>query len=390
MKFYCAHIGACFLLVFSAFLHAQDQKPLKKIYIYPGYHNKLFDENFDAFGMRKTFRKLGYEPYEVRSLANLDNPDLIICFDVPAQQITSLIRYPFNRLVLFIFEPPSVVKQNFEKQYHTLFNEVYTWNDDWVNNSTHFKFYQPAEIEPMIDDIVDFDQKKLCLLVTANKSSNYKDELYSGRLKAAAFFDKFHPDEFDFYGVSWGREGYRYKTFRGPIQEGQMYEDVFTQCTCPESMRTTVKRGKGELQDCINAGCTPKVEYMAVPTNIGSMTDYMKKYKFCICYENNKGLAGYITQRIFNCFKAGCVPVYWGASNIEKHIPKGCYILKTDFPTYEALYDFLKNMSKETYDTYISNIRAYLASDAIKAYSDESFDKVLEEMIKRHEARNSV
>jgi hypothetical protein len=396
MKLSIAHGCALMTLFFASFVFAMDaQKPLKKVYIYPGYHYKLFDETTDAYGMRAMFHKLGYEPYEARSLAHLDNPDLIICFDIPFEQLSSLIKYDFGRLILFIFEPPSVVKQNFETGYHTFFNEVYTWNDEWVkaksiNYTSYFKFYQPTNVKPMITDVIDFDAKKFCAIVMANKSSDHKLQLYSERLKVVEFFDRYHPDELDFYGVNWGNAGLKHRTFKGSISETPLYEDIFMQCVCPESLRTTVKRGNGELEDCIAAGCQPYGKKVLMSTFTGTKIDALKHYKFCFCYENTKNVPGYITEKILECMQAGCVPIYWGAPNIESHIPKGCYILKTDFPTYEALYDFLKNMSKETYQTYLENIRAYLASDAPKVYSEESFRTVIEEMIKRHELRNSL
>ena len=48
----------------------------------------------------------------------------------------------------------------------------------------------------------------------------------------------------------------------------------------------------------------------------------MQHYRFYICYENTEGVEDYITEKIFDCFAAGFVPIYWGASNIEKYIPK--------------------------------------------------------------------
>lgn len=389
MKFRMAYYCALIVLLVTSFVGAVDApESLKKVYIYPGYHYKLFDEQLDAYGMRATFRKHGYEPYEVRDLSNLDSPNLIVCFDVPIDQIMNLIKYDMNRLVLFIFEPPTVVKQNFEKQYHSLFSEVYTWNDAWVNNKTHFKFYQPSKVKPMINDVIDFDQKKLCAIVMAYKKSDHPLELYSERLRAVEFFDKHHPDEFDFYGVNWANEGFKHRTFRGSISETPLYEAIFTQCACPESLRNTVKRGKGELEDCIAAGCQPYGKQVLMSTVTGTKVDALKHYKFCICYENTKNVPGYVTEKILECMQAGCVPIYWGASNIEQYIPKGCYILKTDFPSYQALYDFLKQMTKETYQTYIDNMKAYLASDAINVYSDKAFCDVIEAMLKRHEARN--
>src|SRR4051794_23704286 len=45
----------------------------------------------------------------------------------------------------------------------------------------------------------------------------------------------------------------------------------------------------------------------------------LKKYRFCFCMENSVDLRGYVSEKIFACFAAGCVPIYWGAPNIEEY-----------------------------------------------------------------------
>ena len=40
---------------------------------------------------------------------------------------------------------------------------------------------------------------------------------------------------------------------------------------------------------------------------------------------------GYMTEKIWDSFKAKTVPVYWGASNIEEYVPKNCFIDYRDF-----------------------------------------------------------
>ena len=67
----------------------------------------------------------------------------------------------------------------------------------------------------------------------------------------------------------------------------------------------------------------------------------IKHYKFCICYENTQNIKGYITEKIFDCFAAGVVPIYWGASNIEAYIPKTCFIDQREFQEFEEVYQFI-------------------------------------------------
>ncbi|PKN03728.1 hypothetical protein CVU75_00840 [Candidatus Dependentiae bacterium HGW-Dependentiae-1] len=110
--------------------------------------------------------------------------------------------------------------------------------------------------------------------------------------------------------------------------------------------------------------------------------DCLKHYKFCFCYENQKNINGYITEKIFNCFQAGCVPIYWGAKNIEFFVPKNCFIAREDFLNQEQLYDFITKMNRQEYEEYLNNIRKYLECDCrAKLFSIDNFVKIVSDAI---------
>lgn len=68
-----------------------------------------------------------------------------------------------------------------------------------------------------------------------------------------------------------------------------------------------------------------------------SHINHLKKiseYRFCICFESTfhpYWSWDFITERIFNCFKAKTIPIYIGCYNICDHIPDPFYI---DFRSY--------------------------------------------------------
>ena len=61
------------------------------------------------------------------------------------------------------------------------------------------------------------------------------------------------------------------------------------------------------------------------------------KYKFVICFENSK-TNGYVTEKIFNAFLAGAVPIYDGAPNIDEYVLKNSYIPYNDDTLNKMLY----------------------------------------------------
>lgn len=114
------------------------------------------------------------------------------------------------------------------------------------------------------------------------------------------------------------------------------------------------------------------------PFNPEQKIEILKKYKFCFCFENTANAPGYISEKIFHALAAGCIPIYCGAPDIARYIPRNCYLLFTDFSSMEELYDFMKNMSEQTHTEYVEHARQWLESDASDIFSlDHFIDKMI-------------
>lgn len=92
--------------------------------------------------------------------------------------------------------------------------------------------------------------------------------------------------------------------------------------------------------------------------------EVIKDYRFSICYENARDIPGYTTEKLFDCFKAGVVPIYIGDAS---EVPKNCYIDKNDFKSYKELEEFLQNMTDKEYRKYLDAIEAYLPNTKYNA-----------------------
>ena len=57
--------------------------------------------------------------------------------------------------------------------------------------------------------------------------------------------------------------------------------------------------------------------------------EFLKDYKFCLCYENEQG-EGYVTEKILHAKAAGCIPIYWGSSDVVKDFDPRGFIHITD------------------------------------------------------------
>ena len=117
--------------------------------------------------------------------------------------------------------------------------------------------------------------------------------------------------------------------------------------------------------------------YSSFLGRVGSKREALEQYKFSICYENARDIPGYVTEKIFDCFLAGCIPIYWGANDIADFVPAECFIDKRKFETYQDLYVFLDTMSDEMYFEYVANIDNFLRSQQILQFSSQYFADVL-------------
>lgn len=223
-----------------------------------------------------------------------------------------------EKLVLFTWEPPTVQPEAHDPMIHAYFGKIFTWNDDLVDNKRYFKFFYPV-LKERIADIPSFHKKKLCTLIASCLGSKHPNELYSEREKVAQFFEN-KKGEFDLYGRGWKKKKF--------------------------------KNWKGEIPDKLSV---------------------LKNYRFSICYENMKEVKGYITEKIFDCFAAGVVPIYWGASNVTDYIPADCFIDRRHFKSNKELYTYIKRMNETEYNQYLKAAGHFLQSDKAKVFSQEHF-----------------
>lgn len=305
--------------------------------------NKIFDLTnnevnrddcmYFYFKLKQSFRLAGFE-LATQDINNINESDVVIYIDMPKILPN---KKSIEKSFLFIFESELIRPDNWVITKHDFFKMIFTWNDDYINNIKYFKM----NFTHKILDIVNLDIKeKLVTLIAGNKTSNHQKELYSERLKAIRWFEKFQYKDFDFFGMGWNKF-----FLKRPFIILNRYSNI---------TQIALKRFKTYKGIVISKKAT------------------LSKYKFAICYENARNIPGYITEKIFDCFFAGCVPIYLGAPNITEYIPKECFINKNDFTNYDDLYIFLKTMSDDKYNLYISAIKQYLSSKAI-----EKFDAVL-------------
>ena len=228
---------------------------------------------------------------------------------------------PKEKLVLFVWEPDIL-----SLDIYDAYSRVYTWDDELIDNVKFFRFNYPY-LMPYRNNVHSFQKRQLCTIVV-NKWTEQ-------RLEVVRFFEAHHPEGLTCYG------------------------------RCPPGLRN-VSMHKGHIPGQHSGD---------------QKISTLQKYRFCICFENTTGTFGYITEKIFSCFAAGCIPIYWGPNNIENYIPKSCFIDYRDFETNERLYQYIYTMSEETHKEYVVEIKKYLSSEQAQQFSPKFFDDLVYEAI---------
>jgi len=221
-----------------------------------------------------------------------------------------------GKKILICWEPRTVIPAQYTKKCRQEFDAIFTWNPQEVDNKKIFQIHYPVLV-PMKRAYKPFSQRRLLTQISANKHSPDAQELYSLRKSCIHYFDTHPEKDFSFYGRRWNPE--EHTTYGGEVQN--------------------------------------KIETL-------------EQFRFALCFENAHCFPGYITEKIFDCFAAGCVPIYYGAPDIDSYIPRNCYIPWKNFSSIQDLYTHLENISEEQYQKYIDNIRTFLTSKKATIFSN--------------------
>ena len=329
---------------------------MKKIGFYNYYdsynNNRMFDPNFLSdigndlsYPFKLLASELKNKGFEVSTIDTqpLDEYDAIFFLDFPTcknRYFQELVRKKTDNLFLFIFENELIRPDNWDRKNYHFFRKVFSWNDNFVDNEKVFKFFLPNRLLGRIS-IDPAKKTKWCCLIAGNKSSPHKKELYTERIKAIRWFESNAPGSFDLYGQGW--DIHPFSGVLRPLNRVRLMTRLFA----------------------------PR--FPSFKGSITSKHEVLEQYKFSICYENARDIPGYITEKIFDCFFAGCIPVYWGASNITQYIPENTFIDRRKFDSYKQLYDFMVKMDDLTYLDYVHNIETFVSGPEISPFSADNF-----------------
>jgi hypothetical protein len=212
----------------------------------------------------------------------------------------------------------------------------------------------PAAFEDVHEPIWKGSERKFLVMINTNRLPRIAfRELYSERLRAIEFFARY--GEIELYGNGWNRPPYRV----GKTWVPYTFRRIHSDCV---QMYWKFVRPNPEIE-------AARKVYRGSTSN---KANTLGQYTFCLCFENMI-LRGWITEKIFDCFYTGTVPIYWGAPDIEDYIPPACFIDMRQFADYNQLRSYLKSLTTKDIRAYKQNARDYLNSPVFQPFSKQTF-----------------
>lgn len=229
-----------------------------------------------------------------------------------------------EKIAVILYEPPVVEEFAFKESNHRAFSTIFTWSTDLLESGGKYKeIVFPERDAPDTRSSMAFEERKLLCNFSANKVSSHQYELYSARKTTIKFFEGACLDDFDHYGAGWSSD---YTSWRGKVDD--------------------------------------KLATMA-------------RYRFNLCYENASNMRGYLTEKIFDAFYAGCVPIYLGAPDIDELIPPSTFIDRRNFASDSDLLNFIRNMDEADWQDLIDAAWNFLRSEDYKRYTADGMFELL-------------
>jgi hypothetical protein len=245
-------------------------------------------------------------------------------------------------------EPP-VVAPALYKALPTItkyFNKVYLHNIngdgyqlDGVDTSKLRRLYWPIphkEVLPLYWG--NIERMKRIVVINGSHNPLSKDrELYSLRIKAMGELKKM--GVIDLYGMGWDKWWSR------------------------DALWLPYWKNRKAIMSIYKGKCVSKFEVL-------------KNYEFCLCFENME-MNGYITEKIFDCLYAGTVPLYIGAPDILKYIPKDVFVDCRNYSTWTDMWRAVASMSSDRLEKMREAGKDFLKSKMANRFYD-SLENIIE------------
>jgi hypothetical protein len=243
----------------------------------------------------------------------------------------------FPKKVLYQGEPPTNMPYAYShlSALSRIYTTIFLFRKPDVSFPNVKYLMWPRDFRDEFGTFFAIPKTKFLTLINSNSRPRgyFAHELFSERLRGIRYFSGC--SDFDLYGGRWDRRPYfpysHYAKYVTRVWRGQLLEDK-------------------------------------LPT--------LARYKFILAFEN-ASYPGLVTEKIFDAFLAGTVPVYLGAPDITEYVPADCFIDMRKFENYAKLESFLRDMASVDYEGYRERFRDFLMREKDRIFSKRKFAEAI-------------
>ena len=325
---------------------------MKRIFIdpfYPAYeNNKLFDASDTVLNrddslapyirLKKDFelKSLEVMTYDLAKNFSKDEikDDGYISFG-NLRDKEELKNSGLKLLAFYLMEPPLVttkfykelpyLSKNFEKIFiHNITGDCYSL--EGVDQTKLYPLYWGQPYGEVVEQYwANTERKSAVIVINGNHKPRrmHDKELYSQRIEWALNLSRHI--HVDLFGRGWNKILSR------------------------SSLWAPFLKNYFSIQKIYRGPCQAKLPLMAT-------------YDYVLCFENLI-MDGYITEKIFDCFYSGAIPIYRGGNDITNRIPGSCFIDLRDFKDAKELSEYLLSLTKEQKKNYRLEAKKFILSE---------------------------
>ena len=286
----------------------------------------------------------------VNQAASLEEADFVLFCDYLEEDVRLVLtaEIPIHKRILLILEPEVVIPSNFKNQILQEFgtiirvgrpNKAQGHNLNWPQ--------QWREISPQVLNRNHTDTVMIC----GNKVSFVRGELYSLRRTAAM-----EVPQIALYGSEWN------STFSVRLRK------LLVEAS------NALKTGNLPRIQSIRYWFKKNKNWLGAP---GDKRKALENYRISLVIENS---TEFLTEKLFDSFFAGCIPVYVGPNIKQFGIPSSLVVTaSTNIP---SIREAIRRAQSMDYSAWYEELEIWLSKDQTKLdWSTESFFRQLTNLI---------
>ncbi len=258
---------------------------------------------------------------------------------------------PSARAYVYLYENPLIRPLNRDRAALARYARWFTWDGGLLDDPRAVRLPYP---NPLATEGSGGPEARplFLVLVASNKALAVEDprDQYGERVRILEWYERNAPGDFHLHGRGWDR---------------------------PAALPGRLGRIRNQLRKALGRLLPSRSPYATWRGPVDDKIDLLSRARFCLAHENCRDLPGYVTEKLFDCFRAGCVPVYVGPSEIAELVPPGCFVDGREFRTPADLDSHLRAIDDDAYRAYQERIRAFLRSPEARPFSQGHFVEVM-------------